>query len=50
LTAHLYEVVPEDPVIYVVVGSVVIFGAEVACYVPARRAIRMEPMSILRSE
>ena len=50
LTANLYEVVPEDPVIYVIVGFVVIFVAAVACYVPARRATRMEPTSILRSE
>lgn len=50
LISQLWNTSPADPVIYaVVVGAIVAVGA-VACWIPARRAVRVEPMVALRHE
>ena len=46
----LFEIKPNDPLTYgVVVTAILIVGA-VACYVPARRVLRVDPAVALRAE
>jgi putative ABC transport system permease protein len=46
----LFEVAPTDPLTYVGVALVLGLCALVACYVPARRASRVDPIIALRVE
>ncbi len=46
----LYEVPPADAVSFVISGLLIFFVAAVGCYFPARRAMRVDPMSTLRQE
>jgi putative ABC transport system permease protein len=46
----LFEVAPTDPLTYVGVALVLGLAALVACYVPARRAARVDPIIALRVE
>jgi putative ABC transport system permease protein len=46
----LYEVRPTDPVTYSVVTLVLLLIALFACWLPARRASRIDPMVALRTE
>lgn len=50
LTSLLYEVKPADPLTYVAVAAVVIATALASCYLPALRAIRIDPATALREE
>ncbi len=50
LQSLLYEVKPHDPWIIAVVVGVVLLTAALACYLPARRAARIDPMVALRYE
>jgi putative ABC transport system permease protein len=46
----LYGVSANDPLIYAVVTLVLICAALIACWLPARRASRVNPMATLRAE
>lgn len=46
----LFEVQAHDPVTFASVGLVLAAVAFMACYMPARRAARVEPMLALRAE
>jgi len=50
LTSLLFAVKPTDPLTFAVVLSLLTAVALAACYFPARRAMSMDPMSVLRSE
>jgi ABC-type antimicrobial peptide transport system permease subunit len=46
----LFNVHPADPATMVSVAAVIAGVAVVACYVPARRATRVDPLIALRAE
>ena len=50
LKSLLYDVGPSDPRTYVAVTLILVAVALLACYIPARRAMRVNPMVALRYE
>jgi len=50
IEAVLFQVSSFDPVAYVSVSAVIVGSALAACYIPAQRAARIDPMAALRCE
>jgi ABC-type antimicrobial peptide transport system permease subunit len=50
LKAALVQVSPSDPVTLIVASAVLILAAVLGCLIPARRAIRVDPVTALRHD
>ncbi len=50
MSSLLFEIQPTDPVTYTGFGVLLVLAALVSCYVPARRATRVDPVTALREE
>jgi ABC-type antimicrobial peptide transport system permease subunit len=50
LESLLFEITPSDPLTYAIVAAVLLGSAVIACAAPAARAMRADPLAILRAD
>jgi ABC-type antimicrobial peptide transport system permease subunit len=50
LTQILYQVSPADPIALLISTGMLAAAALLACFIPARRATKVSPMTALRTE
>jgi putative ABC transport system permease protein len=50
MTTLLFEISPTDPITFGAVALCVVVAALLACYIPARRATKVDPLIALRYE
>jgi putative ABC transport system permease protein len=50
LKSLLFELSATDPLTFVLIAALVLVMAFLACYLPARRATKVDPMTALRYE
>jgi putative ABC transport system permease protein len=50
MTSLLFGVAPDDPITFSGVAMLLSFIALLACYLPARRAAKVDPLVALRHE
>jgi putative ABC transport system permease protein len=50
MTSQLFQVTPGDPLTLASVAVMLLATAALACYLPARRATRLDPLVVLRTE
>jgi ABC-type antimicrobial peptide transport system permease subunit len=48
MTSLLYGITPADPATYIAATAVLFLAAALACYIPARRVLRIDPGAALR--
>jgi putative ABC transport system permease protein len=49
IASLLYQVEPTDPLAYITAGILLTAVGSLACYLPARRASRVDPTTALRA-
>ncbi len=49
IAAMLYGVTPHDPITYIAVPIILLAAAAIACFAPALRAARIDPVSLLKA-
>ena len=50
MSTVLFEVQPTDPITFLLVTVTLLVIASAACFIPARRAVTIDPISALRPE
>jgi putative ABC transport system permease protein len=50
LSSFLFEIAPTDGVSFAAAAAIVLLVTTAACYLPARRTVRLPPMAVLKSE